>query len=360
MDGTEHGESWKGIDTWYFKTNSNGEKQYYWGGGVEVLSDENAKGDADNADGTDKDDNLSGPNAGDRLDDSGGLSDLEAAFNYNNLINHIPDEWKITLGDKVKIAILDAGFNIGHPDLSNSVIATYNAIDKSADVSPDPTDIDHGSCVAGLVSSKSSNSNGITGIAPASQLILIKISDNGHISPANILEGLDYALNTANADIINLSLSLDNEEFAKDRDKFLNLFNTAAKKGIIIIASAGENSGLLNNHDTILQPANEDYCLSIGTVNEKFLENNTSPIFNSRVNYLMPYMALQSCAGQEDTYANIDNSSMAAAVLTGTSALLRSFLRKRIEKQQFAHQLNLAFSPFATDISQSQLSIYSS
>jgi len=37
MEGIEVGESYKGICDWYYLTNSNGAKQYYWGGGVEKV-----------------------------------------------------------------------------------------------------------------------------------------------------------------------------------------------------------------------------------------------------------------------------------------------------------------------------------
>ena len=127
---------------------------------------------------------------------------------------------------------------------------------------------------------------------------------------------------------------------------FLNLFAIADEKKTLIIASAGENSGLLSTETELQLPANEDYCLSIGTINGKFLQNNPTPQFNNRLNYLIPYMQLMSCAGQGNTYSSIDNSSMAAAVLTGVCALLRSYLATRVEREDFIDKFETPLSSF--------------
>lgn len=322
MDGVKiDGDVWKGINKWYYKINNKGERQWYWGGRVEEF--DHAK----------------------------------VVVNYNRLIQKIPDEWRNAFGDKVKVAILDAGFDVNHVDISGSIHQTYNVTDKSNNVSPDTEIIDHGSNVAGLITSYSNNIDGIIGIAPAAKLILIKVSTNGHIAADHVLEGLEYAINIANVDIINLSLSVDETEYNLLRNDFLNLLDRAKEKNILIIASGGENSGLLNKHSNILFPANEDYCLSIGTVNSKFLQNNPTPRFNSRLDYLIPYTQLKSCSGQKNDYSFLDNSSMAAAVLTGVSTLLRSFLGIRIERKDFIDKLQITTSPYSS-ISSTSLSIY--
>ncbi len=280
-----------------------------------------------------------------------------AQTNYNLQIQNIPEIWRVTQGNNIQIAILDSGF-IPHIDLKSNIIDTFNAVDNTTNVLPIGHDnVDHGNNVAGLIAASSSLTDGITGIAPRSKLILVKISNNEFIDPEVVLNGLEYVLTKTNARIINLSFSIDESEYNQFENQFLTLFEKAKSKGVVIIASAGENSDLINSNTKLLLPANEDYCLSIGTVNSIFLQNHPNPTFHSSLNLIIPNQRLRSCAGKSNSFSEISNSSMAAAITSGTAALLCSHLNGSIDTESFIKKLCDPLKEFNTNI-MTDLSIY--
>ena len=276
--------------------------------------------------------------------------------NYNDLLQHIPPEWKLTRGKNVKIAVLDSGFVLHH-DLQNNIIQTFNAVNDTTDVAPiGNDDKNHGNNVAGLMAAASTFAEGVLGVAPEAKIIAIKISNKGHINGKNVLKGLEFAINNTQANIINLSLSLDEDDYAELRNKFLALFEKAKSKGTLIIASAGDNTGLLDQQN-LLHPASEESCLSIGTVDQDFIANNPAPNFDSSLNYVLHNQSLKSCAGSVNTYSPINNSSMAAAILSGAAALLYSHHNGFSDQETFIQQLNAQLKSYSNTVPLN-LSIY--
>ena len=270
--------------------------------------------------------------------------------NYNLQIEDIPGEWKATHGNNIQVAILDTGFT-AHADLQNNIIDTFNAVDNSINVKPSANDHpDHGNNVAGLIAASSNLAAGITGIAPRAKLILVKISNNGFIEPLTVLNALEYVLNRTNAKIINLSFSLDENDYNPYQERFNSLFAIAKQKKVIIVASAGDNSGLLNNRNHLLLPSNEEYCAAVGTINQPFLQSNPNPVFHQRLDLIIPNQSLKSCAGLVNDYSTINNSSMAAAITSGVSALLYSYLKNPSDTDAFNIKLREPLKIFNSDL----------
>ncbi len=92
----------------------------------------------------------------------------------------------LTPGDpSTRVAVIDSGIDISHPDLSTAYEAPYDAFDDDDDPSPNPgeycsgssTDIcdEHGTAVSGIVLARADNGDGIVGMCPACTLIPIKL-----------------------------------------------------------------------------------------------------------------------------------------------------------------------------------------
>jgi subtilisin family serine protease len=275
-------------------------------------------------------------------------------LNYAATLRNVPANWLLAGGRDVKIAILDTGFNVDHPDLKNNIVDTFNAVDNSNNVS---SNTNHGSGVAGLISAQTNTTNGIVGVAPFAKLILVKIADDHHVIKTEFVRnGLSHVIQDLDVDIINMSLSLDEDEYTLQRPQFLSLMQSADQKETLMVASAGENSGLIRQ--TVLVPANEESCVAIGTVDAGFLNTVPSPIFNPHLSYLVPNLSLQSCSGQSTSYAPLSDSSMAAALLSGVCALAFSSVQGRIGRQQMIGLMDDAFQSFTSQISLSNLEIF--
>ncbi len=92
---------------------------------------------------------------------------------------HIEDAWKITRGEGVKVAVIDASyFDWEHEDLRENVMITYNSDEDNNHISNDgqSDEFSHGSTVAGFIASPV-NGKGLIGSAPNAKLLLIRQVD---------------------------------------------------------------------------------------------------------------------------------------------------------------------------------------
>ncbi len=114
------------------------------------------------------------------------------------------ESFKIYTGKGVKVAVIDDGFDINHPEIKDKIIATIS-VDKNANVGSDVSHTDsakhHGTSVAGIIAS-ADNNIGLMGVAPDVELILIKYPDE--LDDAVLIEMFNQAV-SAGADIINCS-----------------------------------------------------------------------------------------------------------------------------------------------------------
>jgi proprotein convertase subtilisin/kexin type 2 len=89
---------------------------------------------------------------------------------------NVEGAWKVSLGEGVRIALVDDALETVHGDLKSNVVAgaSYNyrpAIKGSAFPLPCSKDEGHGTSVAGIIASRAANALGTSGIAPKAQLV---------------------------------------------------------------------------------------------------------------------------------------------------------------------------------------------
>ena len=91
----------------------------------------------------------------------------------------VQQAWAITTGSPdIKIAILDSGVDLYHPDLIENLLPGFDAFARNDDLragSPPATgeNRSHGTAVAGIVAARRNNSMGIAGVAPNAKLCKI-------------------------------------------------------------------------------------------------------------------------------------------------------------------------------------------
>lgn len=114
-----------------------------------------------------------------------------------------------TQGRGVRVAVVDTGVDLGHPDLRGRIAEEHNVVDADvAGFSRDP----HGTEVAGIIAAIGDNHVGIVGMAPKATLDIYKAcwyapgSDEGaRCNSFTLAKALAAVLDT-NARIVNLSL----------------------------------------------------------------------------------------------------------------------------------------------------------
>ena len=121
--------------------------------------------------------------------------------------------WNITEGSSdIVVAVLDNGVELSHPDLSANLVTGYDALDTlhTYGGAPLENNAGHGTAVAGIIGAVRGNGAGISGIAPESKMMPIRIgyysiSDNKEkiYCPAAV-KGITWA-RTHGADVLNCS-----------------------------------------------------------------------------------------------------------------------------------------------------------
>ncbi|MFI5393497.1 MAG: S8 family serine peptidase [Myxococcota bacterium] len=182
-------------------------------------------------------------------------------------------------GAGARVAVLDTGFDIQHPDLvpnidfGASVDFTGEGLDYAL---PDP--FSHGSHTAGTVAA-ADNGFGTIGVAPDADLILVKVlSDEGSGSFEDVISGIVYAAGVADADVISMSLGariprsgdpldpeVDTPEEVADLKMAINRATRYADaQGATVIASAGNDAEDYDQNVGILHlPSMADKVLAI-------------------------------------------------------------------------------------------------
>jgi subtilisin family serine protease len=114
----------------------------------------------------------------------------------------------ISRGTGVRVAVIDTGVDIEHPDLAGRTQMTRNYIDDDAREFRNDR---HGTQVAGLIAAAANNGIGIVGVAPDVKLMVFKAcwqpspGSAGRCNSFTLAQALADAL-TARAQVINLSL----------------------------------------------------------------------------------------------------------------------------------------------------------
>jgi subtilisin family serine protease len=139
-----------------------------------------------------------------------------------------PTAWTQTRGLGAKVAVLDTGVDLAHPDLP-AVIAAESFISGEA-----VDDLHaHGTHCSGTVLGLD-NDIGVVGVAPSASLIIGKVLSNGGSgATSGIMAGCQWALDQY-ADVISMSLGGGSPSQAEE-DLYLAIHNA----GTLIVAAAG-------------------------------------------------------------------------------------------------------------------------
>ncbi|MBC7920285.1 MAG: S8 family serine peptidase [Ferruginibacter sp.] len=169
-------------------------------------------------------------------------------FQYALKITRAAEAWtRVTVSKNIKIAVLDEGVDVSHPDLASAIVGGYDATDEDANQQPQPWDA-HGTACAGLAAAIPSNGLGIRGTGGGSSILAIRIAysprkDADWVSTSSgIRKAIDWAWQNG-ADILSNSWGGGAPSGA-----ITNAFERARTrgrngKGCVIVVAAGNAAG---------------------------------------------------------------------------------------------------------------------
>jgi len=255
---------------------------------------------------------------------------------YDRVIG-LPDAWNLSQGNRdLVVAIIDDGFDLTHKEFEGKIYKPFNATTRNSIVNTGQN-LYHGTHVAGLAIANANNYFGISGAAPNCKLMPIQVGDYfGRMSTMSISIGIQYAINNG-ANVVNLSLGQKFPKFLKylpvelqkqyihssqediDVEKVWNrIFNYAYAKNVTIILAAGNDDVLIE-----LDPMHRSDKTIIVSASD--FNNGKASFSNYGYNSTIsaPGVSIFSSIPRQN-FDFLDGTSMAAPIVTGCIALLKS------------------------------------
>ena len=213
--------------------------------------------------------------------------------------------WGTTTGDPIKVAIVDTGIDVKHPDLIDNLKGGVSAVGYTSSYNDDNG---HGTHVAGIAAAID-NEIGVIGVGPKIDLYAVKVLNrrgSGYLS--DVIEGLDWAISNG-MQVVNMSLGTASNVL---------LFQEAVQRvnaaGIVQVAAAG------NNYGAVIYPAAYSEVIAVSATDS----SDAIASWSSRgpeIDLAAPGVSIYSTyKGQ--TYKTLSGTSMAAPHVAGTAALV--------------------------------------
>ena len=187
----------------------------------------------------------------------------------------------------------------------------------------------HGSHLAGIVAAERNNGKGVQGIADHVKIMMVRTSAEGDEYDKDIATGIRYAVDNG-ARVINMSFG---KSLSPDKKMIDDAVSYALAHDVMLVQAAGNSKRNINALDNFPNP---HYLLSdsvapnwitVGASDKNGMAAEFSNYGNKTVNVFAPGVSIYSTI-PDSKYMSWDGTSMAAPVVTGVAALLRSYFPK--------------------------------
>ncbi len=268
----------------------------------------------------------------------------------NNLIAiNAPEAWDIEKGlqDNVIVAVLDAGVDISHSDLSPRIWVNEDEIpgnkkdddhngyvddrngwdfaDSSTDITPHAgsslTAEHHGTVIAGIIGATGNNTIGVSGVAWGITIMPVRVLGvSGSGNSVDVAQGVKYAADNG-ADIINLSFVGPTSSTL-----LMQAIQYARSRGVLVIASAGNDNVNLNT--TPKYPVCHTGVIGVASVTNSGVKSSFSNYGSSCIDISAPGENILSTVSTESGTAfpsgyssGWNGTSFSSPVVAGVAAL---------------------------------------
>jgi subtilisin family serine protease len=183
--------------------------------------------------------------------DIGALSSSQT-IPYGVTMVNAPAVWSRTKGAGARVAVMDTGISMYHPDRGN-VIGSVSFVSGET-----VEDFDgHGTHTSGTIAA-ADNDIGVVGVAPQADLLIARVMDNNGTGQTSwLISGIEWAVDN-NAKVISMSLGSYDHSSALE-----TACNNALAAGTLLVAAAGND-----NISTPLYPAALDSVISVMAIDQ--------------------------------------------------------------------------------------------
>lgn len=258
-------------------------------------------------------------------------------------------------GKGTKVAVLDTGIDLDHPDVKDRVTVTKSFVPGE--------EVDdgngHGTHVASTIAGSGAASNGAyKGVAPAADLLIGKVLGNsGSGDDSGIIEGMEWA-KAQGADIVSMSLGTPYADSGSD-PMSLAVDALSANGGPLYVIAAG-NAGA---EGAISAPGSAEKALTVAAVDKSDVRASFSsqgPLTSSHAlkpDISAPGVNITAAASQSvpgwtgGMYRSMDGTSMATPHVAGAAAILHQqhpdWTGGQLKDALMSTSKQLAYTPYS-------------
>ncbi len=225
-------------------------------------------------------------------------------------------------GAGIKVAVLDTGVDLQHPDLQGRNIQTASFVEGQ----PAQDGHGHGThCIGTSCGPNMPAQSPRYGIAYGADIYAGKVlGNNGSGAEAGILAGVDWAIRSG-CQIISMSLGAPIQPGQPYSQVFESVARRALQKGTLIVAAAGNESYRPARVAAVGHPANCPSVLAVAAVDSEMevasFSNGAINPNGGEVNIAAPGVSVYSTWPMPRRYNTISGTSMATPHVAGIAAL---------------------------------------
>jgi subtilisin family serine protease len=189
----------------------------------------------------------------------------------------------------------------------------------------------HGTHVSGIIAAQRNNSIGIDGVADHVQLMTLRVVPDGDEYDKDVALAIRYAVDQG-AKVINMSFG---KSFSPEKKWVDSAVKYAEQKDVLLVHASGNESENMDEKDNFPSPWLTEWkskaknFITVGASSDPKIEPSIAADFSNygkeNVDVFAPGVKIYSTLPGGNQYGNLKGTSMAAPVVAGLAALIRSY-----------------------------------
>jgi subtilisin len=261
----------------------------------------------------------------DQVSGSAGQAAVEAAAQF---VDESSSTWglqatRVTTsrqsGRGIRVAVLDTGFALDHPDFAGETIEARSFVPGQA-----PQDVHgHGTHTCGTACGPAHPAGRRYGVASSAEIFVGKVlNDAGRGTDTNIIAGITWAV-VSGCRVISMSLGANIRTVSM---AYETIGRRALARGSLIVAAAGNNARRsIGDFGFVGIPANSPSIMAVAAVDQRMriadFSARSNPVLGGQVDIAAPGVGVYSSWPMPRRYNTINGTSMATPHVAGIAAL---------------------------------------
>lgn len=198
----------------------------------------------------------------------------------------------------------------------------------------------HGTHVSGIIAASRNNGTGMDGVADAVKIMMVRVVPDGDEYDKDVALAIKYAVDNG-ASIINMSFG---KSYSPEKYWVDSAVVYAEQKDVLLIHSAGNENNNLDSSTVFPNPnlvtfkKNASSFITVGASSDTLItETSIAADFSNygqqNVDLFAPGVKIYSTLPGGNIYGHQDGTSMAAPIVSGVAALVRSYYPNLTAKQ---------------------------